>query len=297
MQRDEPAALPAGATDCHAHVFDPERFPYHPARRYTPPPATAQALRAMLQRLGLQRVICVQPSVYGTDNRCLLDALAQLGPQARGVAVIDPALPDAALAALIDGGVRGVRLNLEVGRDRDLDAAAARVRTMADRLAGTGLFLQLYAALDVVAHCAPVLAALPMHVLLDHFAMAGPSAAPGDAGFDALLGLLAHRHVFVKLSAPYHHAADGPAYASMGPLGRRFVAAAPSQVVWGSDWPHTGGANRPPDAPRDAVEPFCDEDDARLLALTRAWCSDEAQLRRLLAANPARLLGEQGGPA
>ena len=31
----------------------------------------------------------MQPSVYGTDNSCTLDALRRLGPRARGVAVTD----------------------------------------------------------------------------------------------------------------------------------------------------------------------------------------------------------------
>ena len=82
-------AVPEGAVDCHLHIFEPARFPYSPARRYTPPAATVADLRAFHQAIGVPRTVFVQPSVYGTDNRCLLDGLRQLGKDARGIAVID----------------------------------------------------------------------------------------------------------------------------------------------------------------------------------------------------------------
>ena len=83
--------LPPGSTDCHVHAFgDPAVFPFEPGRHYTPARADAGDLRAFLDGHGLSRVVVVQPSVYGTDNRCTLDAVARLGDRARAVVVIDP---------------------------------------------------------------------------------------------------------------------------------------------------------------------------------------------------------------
>ena len=82
--------VPPGACDCHTHIFgDPARFPFVPGRTYTPEPASVDEVRALHRALHTSRVVIVQPSVYGTDNACTLDAVSQLGSGARGVAVID----------------------------------------------------------------------------------------------------------------------------------------------------------------------------------------------------------------
>ncbi len=86
-------SVPSGACDCHVHVFEPDRFPYIPSRRYTPGQASVDDLLALQHALGLSRVVLVQPSVYGADHACLLDALRRLGPRAKGVGVIDDAMP------------------------------------------------------------------------------------------------------------------------------------------------------------------------------------------------------------
>src|SRR5579872_1340521 len=84
-----------GATDCHVHIIGPQaKYPMAAKRPYTPPEATVAQLKAMHARIGITRTVLVQPSFYGTDNTCMLDALAQLGDTARGVAVIDLKTPD-----------------------------------------------------------------------------------------------------------------------------------------------------------------------------------------------------------
>jgi predicted TIM-barrel fold metal-dependent hydrolase len=80
--------LPRGACDCHCHVFGPAaRFPYSEPRSYTPDDAPLEAYLAMLDRLGFERGVLVQPSAYGRDNRAILDALAREPKRLRGVAV------------------------------------------------------------------------------------------------------------------------------------------------------------------------------------------------------------------
>src|SRR5204862_8367326 len=82
-------AVPAGACDCHVHVFGKAaEFPFAARRGYTPPPASAAELLALQRALRLSRVVIVQPSVYGSDKSCTLDGMRRLGPRARRVAVI-----------------------------------------------------------------------------------------------------------------------------------------------------------------------------------------------------------------
>ncbi len=47
-------ALPAGACDCHVHLYD-SRFPADPAARLRPPDAGVDDLRALQRRIGTQR--------------------------------------------------------------------------------------------------------------------------------------------------------------------------------------------------------------------------------------------------
>src|SRR5215813_835128 len=66
-------AIPPGACDCHVHVFDPAHFPYVAKRVYTPPSASVDELLDLQKALRMDRVVVVQPSVYGADNACTLD--------------------------------------------------------------------------------------------------------------------------------------------------------------------------------------------------------------------------------
>ena len=287
--------MPPLATDCHAHVFDPVRFPYSPLRRYTPPPASVDALLRLHERIGLQRVVLVQPSVYATDNACMLSALARLGARARGVAVIDTSFDRARLEDLYGAGVRGVRLNLQVAKGADPADALRRVEQIAEALGGLPLLIQVYAALPIVLACAALLRALRQQVLIDHFGLAQASGGTGQHGFSALLELLSSANVWIKLSGPYQISERAPAYDDVAPIAQALLAAAPQRVVWGSDWPHTGGSHRPAQHRPTDIEPFRPEDDARNLRLTEGWASDPAARQRLLVDNPARLFGFAGG--
>jgi len=263
--------IPPLACDCHVHVFGPAaRFPFAPGRTYTPPDASIEELLALQARLGFERVVIVQPSVYGTDNSCTLDALQRLGPRARGVAVVDEKSDFAELQRL---GVRGVRVNLQTGGVQD-PAVAQRLLEEADaRVAARGWHVQTFTKmalirkLDLDAFAAPL--------VFDHFGL------PRDQDdCDYLIHLLETGKVYVKLSGPHRLTMDP------GPLVRALVAANPGRCLWGSDWPHpfTRGARNP-----DEVQPFDPIDDAAALARLHAWVGDAALFRNILADNPARL--------
>jgi predicted TIM-barrel fold metal-dependent hydrolase len=261
-----------GACDCHVHVFGPpERFPFSADRKYTPPQASVEELLALQDRLGLERVVIVQASPYGTDNRCMLDALQRLGRRARGVAVVDR---DTSLIPMHEVGVRGVRVNLQTGGERDAAIARRLIEQAARRVAPLGWHLQLWTNAPMLAALHDYLAELPVPLVIDHFGLAASvqHAAP-------LLSLLRRGSTWIKLSAPHRVGGE------VDEVARAFIAAGIEHLVWGTDWPHPGMGPRTP----EVVQPFDDIDDAAALARLRRWAGDEASLHKILVENPARL--------
>lgn len=280
------AGVPPGACDCHVHIVGPQAtYPMVADRTYTPPRALAADLRAFHDRLGIQRSVLIQPSFYGTDNRCLLDALAELGDTARGVAVVAPDIAHEDLVDLDRRGVRGVRINLETGGHRDPKEAAADLVALAGRLARLDWHIQVYAALPVIAAAADTIARLPVPVVIDHYGL--PVAAKGTSqpGFAALLDLARERRVYVKLSAPYRISTVAD-HADAEPFARALIDAAPGQMLWASDWPHT---DRVPGRAATEIHPYRTIDDRGVLGRFEAWCPDAEKRRRILVETPARL--------
>jgi predicted TIM-barrel fold metal-dependent hydrolase len=239
--------------------------------------------------LGIERVVIVAASPYGTDNAALVAAVQTLGDAGRGVVALDPNA-DVDLEPLHAAGVRGVRINLASVGASDPRAAEAALRATAARVAPRGWHVDLHAGLDVIAALADTIAASPAPAVIDHFGLADPAAGPDQKGFGALRDLAAAGDAYVKLSAPERLTGDPDAEA-VATLARVLLDAAPDQMLWASDWPHTGGGPHGGGA-RDAasVEPFREIDDARTLARFREWTSDD-EARRVLVDNPARLYG------
>lgn len=284
VRHTRPGALPPGSCDCHTHVFG-AGYAFDGARTYTPPEAPLDALRAHQRALGLDRVVVVQPSVYGTDNRCTLDAVDALGPAARAVAVIAPGLPRTALRELHSAGVRGVRINLETAGLHDPAVAARRLRDAADQVSALGWHVQVFTNLGVIAALHGMLTSLPVPLVIDHFAHASTAGGPTQPGFAALLDLVRTGHAYVKLSAP-HRVADDPMDAA--PLARALLAANPARMLWGSDWPHPGAHPVNAHDPK-ALEPLDPIDDGQALERLRTWAGDA--WHAVLVDNPARLYG------
>ncbi|MGA7329949.1 MAG: amidohydrolase family protein [Rhodomicrobium sp.] len=278
--------MPENACDCHVHIVGPAaKYPMDPDRTYTPGEAPIGELLALRKSLGIVRNVLVQPSFYGTDNSCMLDALAELGSTARGIAVLPPEISLEELQRLDRRGVKGIRLNLESSLTRDPSAASAQLNAFAKKLAPFGWHIQIYAALPVIAQLAEEIANLPVPVVIDHFG--SPVAAKGidQPGFAALLNLVRNRKVFVKLSGCYRFS-QAPDYADVAPFARALIEAGPAQLVWASDWPHTG---RSKSGSRMEIAPFQRIDDVKMLALFAEWCPD-ASLRKLILAETPECL-------
>lgn len=283
--------VPPGACDCHVHVHDPERFPYWSGRAYTPPPASVEELLGVQGALGLDRVVIVTPSVYGADNGATLEGMRRLGPgRARGVAVIGEATGEAELDAMARAGVRGVRVNLEQGGVFDPGAAAARLDAAVRRAVGRSWHVQIYSRLSVIGPLAGQLAALPVPVVLDHFAGAQAALGPDQLGFGAVLDLVRSGRAWVKLSGAYRASDAAPDYPDVAPLARALIAANPERMLWGSDWPHPDSTPVPGRAATDLAPPQ-PVDAGRLLNLLSEWAPEPALRARILVENPARLYG------
>ena len=269
--------VPAGACDCHVHVYD-SRCPVVPGARLTPPDASVADYRQLQRRTDTERVVFVTPSTYGTDNGVMREALTALGDRARGVAVIDERIDPAELQALQDVGVRGVRMNLSLGATHSTD----QLETLARRIAPLGWHLQLLAPPDVLASLENRLMQLPVPVVFDHLARIAPSQAGRHPAHRVVLRMLDCGRAWVKLSGAYIVSEAGPpGYADVDALARSYLAAAPDRVVWGSDWPHASATAGHQPMP----------DDARQMELLAAWTRTADVLRQVLVANPAVLYG------
>ena len=282
-------AVPAGACDCHVHVFGVEKeFPFVADRGYTPPPASADQLLQLQNALHLSRVVIVQPSVYGADNSCTLDGMRRLGPaRARGVAVIDAKTTERELKEMHAAGIRGVRVNLETSGQADPAVSRRNLTAAIARVAPLGWHVQVYTRLSVIEAVHDDVLASPVPVVFDHFGGAQAAGGVNQPGFDKLLGLVASGKAYVKISGHYRSSTRAPAFDDVAPLARALIAANPDRIVWGTDWPHPHHAE--PGKELSGLTPSFDIDDGLALNQVARWAPTAATRRKILVDNPARL--------
>ena len=267
---------PAGACDCHLHIYD-ARFPMAwPQLRATPDASVAE-YRLLQQRLGTTRAIVVQPAAYGTDNRVTVDAVAQLGLEcARGVAVVHPSVRDDELAAMHAGGIRGLRFTLH--DPKTAVTSVDMIEPLAGRVAGMGWHVQLHLRGEQIVELAPMIERLPVTIVFDHLGRMPQPDGARHAAFGIVTRLLQSGRAWLKLSGPYLDTQVGsPRYTDITRVAREYVKLAPQRLLWGSDWPH----------PTERAKP----DDAVLFDLLQEWARDEETRRRILVDNPAELYG------
>jgi predicted TIM-barrel fold metal-dependent hydrolase len=283
------SAIPGGATDCHMHVFE-ARYPPSPSRTYTPGPAPLDQYRKVAAALRLERAVVVQPSAYGTDNSCTLDAVAALGASARAVVGIDPSISDDELDRLHGRGARGVRVNSASRGLRDVDAIAGLVTATAKCIERLGWHVQIFTDLAVIEQLAARLRTLPVPIVIDHMGLAQAAQGSSQRGLSALCDLLASGRGWVKLSGAYRISTQEPGFADAGAIIRALIAANPDRCVWGTDWPHTGGHGHAQSAEAPPII-YRRLDTAALLDQLVACADDDAIVRKILVDNPAELYG------
>ncbi|MBB5084811.1 amidohydrolase family protein [Nonomuraea endophytica] len=255
--------LPGLSCDAHFHVFEPG-YNHVPDPLYTFPDGTLDQYLRLADWLGVERMVLVQPTFYGTDNTLLLDVLRKVGPHCRGVVRIEDSVSDAQLDRFHEAGVRAIRLDLFARATWPADELIAYIRAMALRAGRRGWHLQFYTPGAVVKTLLPFLTELEHPFVIDHMGY--------GMDLDGLLPLLAGGHCYLKLSAPYRLKTD------VEPLARALVEARPDRLLWGSDWPHL------PDGQRDT---------GALLNLLADWAPAPEDRHQILVEAPGRLFYEQ----
>jgi D-galactarolactone isomerase len=266
--------VPAGACDTHMHFYN-SHYPLAPTAFGAPPDAGVEDYRKVQQHLGLQRTVVVQPSVYGTDNRCTLDGIAALGlDQARGVAVVDESVDAAELEALTRGGIRGVRFHMLPGGAlpwESLDAIAGKVQDV-------GWHIQLQLDGRTLPDREHQFRSWPGRIVIDHVGKFLEPVGLDHPAFRCLKNLVETGRVWIRLSAPYEVSKSGaPGYDDVGRLAKELVRLAPERMLWASNWPHPSVKDKP--------------SDAALLDLLLDWAPDDATRHRILVENPEELYG------
>jgi predicted TIM-barrel fold metal-dependent hydrolase len=253
------------------HVYDGARFPpSRPGARMQQHARVAE-YRLFQRRIGTSRTVVVQPAAYGTDNAITLDAVAQLGSQARGIAVVHPEVSDGELRRLADGGICGIRFTQF--DPRTAVTTIDMIEPLAKRVAPLGWHVQIHFRADQIVDAADLLQRLPCTVVFDHLGRL--TRRTEDPAFAIIRRMLDRGRTWMKLSGAYMMGA--PPYIEARDVGRAYVNAAPERMVWGSDWPHPTERDKP--------------DDAMLFDLLAAWTPDAAMRRRILVDNPAELYG------
>ena len=264
----------------HNHIMGPQaKYPYAANRTYTPPEASVAQLKALRAQIGTSRNVIVSPSVYGFDNSCTVDAIAELGNSARGIAVLPVDVSDAALRTLETQGLRGVRLRAAE------KAAADQLKAFGPRFVALNWHIQMVGPLPAIAALAPIIAELKVPVVLDHFGGANGEDGVQKKEFGALLDLVRGRNTYVKLSAPYDRSKRAD-YADMTPLARALIEAGPDRMLWGTNWPHPG---QTPGKPISEIMPYQKVDNVKLVDALMQWCPDVGIRKTILVDTPQRL--------
>ena len=266
---------PEGAVDAHCHVFGPmEQFPFSAKAKYLPDDAGPDMLFALRDHLGFARNVIVQASCHGTDNSATLDAIARSNGRARGVAVVDPAISDVDLAALHDGGIRGIRFNF-LKRLVD-DAPKDKFLDVAGRLPA-GWHVVIYFEADILEEMRAFIAAIPVPVVIDHMGRPDVSQGPDGADMRAFRSLLDSRDdIWFKATCPDRLDAGGDPWDDFARAVRPLVEDYPDRVLWGTDWPHPNMQDNVPD-------------DGHLVDMIPRIATTPQLQRKLLIDNPMRL--------
>ena len=266
--------LPPGSCDAHCHVFGPgDKFPYAPNRRYTPEDAPKETLAALHAHLGIDRAVIVQASCHGADNAAMLDCIASDPRRYRGVAIVDDSFTDADFDKLHSGGVRGARFNFvkHLGGAPDMGV----FNRVIDRIKGRGWHVVLHLDAPNIIPLSDMIRKLPLPFVVDHMGRVPSAAGVDQPPLRALIELARLENCWIKVCGAER--ISMPPYAAAVPIARALVDAAPSRVLWGTDFPH-------PNATHEA-------DEADLVDLVPQYAAETLAQKRLLVDNPTKLYG------
>lgn len=272
--------VPAGAIDSHAHIFGSNaRYAFSPRRGYTPPEASLESYQALHRTLGgISRAVLTQPSVYGTDNSCMLDVCDRMDGQYLAIAAVDAEVTDKELEALHDRRVRGVRVNLVDKGGMPFDSIAD-VQRFTDRIKDLGWHLELLVHVHEFEDLRATMNAMAVDVSIGHLGYMKTTHDIAHPGFQEFLDLVRDGNCWVKLSGSYRITTqEKPPYGDVTPYAQAIIAANPDRVIWGTDWPHPWVSGHMPN-------------DGALMNQLADWAPDPAIRQKILVDNPTALFG------
>lgn len=271
--------VPEGACDTHLHVFGPvQEYPYKLPRDYTPPDATVEDMNRMHAELGIQRGILTQPSVYGTDNRATLHAVATNSRALRAVVAVQSQVTDRELQELHESNVRGIRLNLVDKGGMPFDSID-EIHKFSQRIVDMGWHIELLLKVDEMLDLRKKFSNFPVNFVIGHLGYMKTDRGINHPGFQQLLGLLGEGKCWVKMTGTYRISqSDSPPYDDVIPYAQALIETAPDRMLWGSDWPHPHHYKKMPN-------------DGYILDQLSSWTSNSQTIKRILVDNPAELYG------
>lgn len=270
---------PPGSCDTHCHIFGPpDLFPYAASRRYTPPAAPVEHYLDMLDIIGVERGVVVQPNCHATDNTVTLDAIARSNGRLRGVGRIDDDTTDAEIEKMHAGGIRGIRLEFVSGRAGSANLPLFE-RNM-KRVARYGWCIELHTDPKVLVEHIDWFKSIKANAIVDHYARLQTRDGIGQPAFRMLLELMKRDNYWVKISGADERTGTPYPYPEIVPFAHAVIEAAPDRVIWGTNWPHS-----------NLFEPGHIPNDGLLLDLMLDFAPDEPVRKRILVDNPARLFG------
>jgi 2-pyrone-4,6-dicarboxylate lactonase len=267
-------SLPLNTCDAHFHVFE-HGYPSVAKPHYTFPDGSLRQYVELCDYVGIDRMVLVQPSYYGTDNRLTIETLRKLGDRARGIVMIDEVISETELDAFHAAGVRGIRLDLFARAHWARPDIHRYIHQMQQRARQRGWHIQFYTPGYVVRDLIPFLATLDDPFVIDHMGYMLEEDGLTDKDFQQLLELLKGGKAWLKLSAPYR-IAKKRGYGAVAHLAQGIIQTRPDRAIWGTDWPHLTDGSR---------------DTGELINLLLDWAPDEAVRHQILVENPARLFG------
>lgn len=268
--------LPRFACDSHAHIFGPSiQYPMLAKTHFIPHLNPIEDYVKMLNIIGCERAVLVQPSVYGTDNTLIEDALRMNQFPLKAIAVVSTAISDHELLRLDTLGFRGIRVNI-ASATSGLTLGDAKL--LAPRLKELNWHMQFFVNIRKQPSIVDELLQLPINIVIDHYGCVDASLGENSAGYKALMRLCSYEHVWAKLSANYFSSIDFPLHRDVAQIAKKMMQIMPDRLVWGSDWPHISAKNML-------------ANDGHLVNLLLDWTSSADLLQQILVDNPTYLYG------
>ena len=272
--------FPEGAIDCHAHIFgSPDVYPFSADRGYTPPEASLDTYLALHRTLGgIDRAVLTQPSVYGVDNSCMLDAVEKMNGKFRAVVAVDASVTDKELQLMHAGGARGVRVNL-VDKGGNPFEDISDLQKFTHRIKEMGWHLEVLIKVHEFENLYETMSKMAVDVSFGHLGYMKTDHPITNKGFQALLSLLRDGNSWVKLSGSYRiTTSPSTPYDDVKPYAQALIAANEDRIIWGTDWPHPVFSGNMPN-------------DGALTNMLADWAPDMVLRRKILVDNPTLLYG------